>query len=593
MNSRTAKVDQNNLELFKEVPNIFWEYFEPQFLKMFRPLDTLIDKENLNDWFIENKETIDKILKFVTQPSDDVPGLLIIRGLTGTGKTTTVRALFEKLRERLPAKIIYLYLNLSVSAIKENDLERDIDTQIHENLKKQFKNSYFRDVRADDETDTANRKRLNQLLDKGYLIVAVWDNVDQCAQDIQLASLKLAHHKLNWIKKQKIIIPVREYNFSRARAELSVATYDFNFIQHSSPSISDVIARRGGLFEKAVKESKPPDKKIDLDGGISITLSDANKFLRSFTTEMKEPDILFALNSLSNLNVRTQLDMIRAVLRSPYFTRKVIMDIFYSFFRDENLRHSMLPIHRFIEGLITCGKDNCYSVYAFNESFLINMFDTGNFLDDAYFNTLNKHHVAQMSFINQNGIDIKKMMHDLEAIGHPSLCTEQTIKEFLSCGLLFSSQGGPDDFPGRITHVSPTQSTRYYLERLISKLVYLQYMGVVTPLRKDFTNEIEIWKPTDKHSTFKQRMASVKALLLQIAMDEMMEIQKAQNTNHSIILHQNEFGTLAGYLATNVINEINAIKKASGVYEGMPKNENEWQEILEPFEKIKQHENQF
>lgn len=590
MDFRRAKIDPQNLVQFEEAPNIFWECFEEQFLKMFRPLDTLIEKEALDDWFVKNEETIEKIVKFVNRPNEDGPGLLIIRGLTGTGKTTTVRVLFEKLLEKLHNKLIYLYLDLSVSAISNNDLERDIDTQIYESLKKQFNDKHFRHISPDDEKDTANRKRLNQLINEGYQIVAVWDNVDQCAQDIQLASLKLAFHKLHWIKKQKIILPVREYHFSRARAEMPAATYDFEDIQHSPPFIGKVIERRGGLFVKAMKESHPQEKRVELDGGISVTVSDANKFLQKIIYEMKEPDILTALNSISNQNVRTQLEMLRSVLRSPYFTRKVILDILYFYYREKASPHPMLPIHRFIEGLITCGKNNCYSVYAFNDSTIINLFDTGNFLDDAYYNTLNKHHVAQMAFINQTGIDTAMIISDLESIGHPRNCTQQTIKELLSSSLLFSFQGGPEDFPSRVTQVFPTQATRYYLEKLISKLVYLQYMGLVTPLQDIQLEEIKIWKPVDKYSTFKQRMSSVKTLVTQIAKDEIAEIQYAQNHTSTAVLKRYCFGTLAKYLAKNVISEINAIKNASKKEEGMPENDEEWQEIFSPFNKILNHD---
>ena len=412
---REACVTSLSLRRYVEEPNLFWCAFEKQYRRMFRPLHSLIQDEQIQDWFVSPDATLNPLIDFVSAPSYDLPGLLILRGWTGSGKTTSVRVLFEKLKDRLPKPTVYLYIETSVAALTADSMEREFDVQIHAHLKEQFGDDHFSNVSPDDESDGANKARLNQLLNEGKNIVVVWDNIDQCPRQMQLEALRLAHHKLYWIKQEKIIVPVREYNFSLAERELPIAAYDYTVIRQVPPDINEIIQRRGNLARRAT-EQLDKQTKIQLGGGISVTVADGNKFLNKVINDLSHPDVTKALMELSNFNLSMQLKMARYAFQSPYFTRDILLHAI-SVYYEQDPTFVLIPIHRFIEGILT-GSQTCpYCVFSFEESLLINMFNAGQ--PHAYYNILNRHHVAQIALENEGGTEVESIISELENLGHP------------------------------------------------------------------------------------------------------------------------------------------------------------------------------
>ena len=139
---RAAYITPENLIRYKKEPNLFYRAFESQYRKMFRPTDWLIDQEVLEDWYVEEVDTIRELTKFATAPAGDLPGLCILRGWTGVGKTTSVRVLFEKMQERLPKNLVYLYLWFSTITSGVESIGRDFDRQLYTQLQKQFGDDY-------------------------------------------------------------------------------------------------------------------------------------------------------------------------------------------------------------------------------------------------------------------------------------------------------------------------------------------------------------------------------------------------------------------------------------------------------------------
>jgi len=585
--SRKAYLTEKQLHEYAEEPNLFWQAFEDQYLTMFKPLDSLMKDERIENWFVESEHTMKSLRKFVERPHGSIPHLLIVRGWTGSGKTTSIRVLFEKMRNTLPSHLVYLYLDTSIASVTVADLERDFDTQILVGLHWQFGPSHFQGVDPNNESDTANRKRLHQLVDEGKMIVIVWDNVDQCPRDIQTKCLQLAHHKLKWIPQQKIIVPVRNYTFARAQKELTITGYDYTSIRHSPPPMDGILRLRAGLARSAMERSFGGETTIDLGGGVAVTVAHGEAFLNKVLDDLSEQRIAQAREQLSNGSIRFQLDLARYALRSPYLTRELVLDALRRYFEDQEADHVLVPYHLFLEGILTGGMDQCYRIFSFEDALLINMFDAGE--PGAYFNTLNRHHVADMVSRTNLGMRVDELISQLSALGHSRECTEATLREFLASGILWSEDGSAEDFPDRISRVLPTESVRYYLGEVMMSLAYLQHMGLVTPLEEQNQNRIEMWHVGHEKSTFLQRMRSAEALLRQIAMDESVERDVARRSGDGpTVLQTYEFGHVSGRIARSVLKEIAAIRRSSEMEQvGLAIPGGEWRAICETFERLR------
>ncbi len=580
--NRKSLISPFNLSIYKEKPNLFWRAFEQQYLKMFRNIDALIDKEELSNWYIACTETIDQIINFINKSHDDIPGLLLVRGWTRSGKTTTIRVLFEKMKELLPPNIVYIYINLGVSSITSEDLERDIDTQIYTSLSWQFGDFHFPPDIALNATDTANRVRIDKLIDEGKTIIIVWDNIDQCKKRIQHDCLKLAHHKLFWMPKLKLIIPIREYTFIRARTELNISAYDYHIIRHFPPSISDLFRCRSKMSLNHIKKLSDENiMSINMDEGINITIAHGEQFLNKIIDDMLVYENQYTIECLSNFNIEQKLEILRYALMSLYLNRKIVFDALYRYY-EQNQHYILLPVHRLIEGMITGAMDRCYRVYSFEDSILINIFDSGE--SDAYFNTLNRHHIMQIMLNNKCGMPWNEIQNILSTIGHSKSCTYNSIDELLKCGLIWSEEGDAENFPEDIHIVLPTESMNYYVNSLIYKLVYLQHMGIVTPLDEEFC-KLNMWDFQDQTLTFKDRMESAIALVSQIAKDEKDEIKYSKkNTEATSIIKKYSFGRLSKNIALNILKELKAIKKSNNEEKILTKEE--WETIITKIESI-------
>lgn len=560
--AREAYITPSQLQLYQEDPNIFWRAFEKQYRAIFHPLEYLIQKADPLKWVVNLEHTINRIIEFVDGGFEDTPGILILRGLTGSGKTTAIRVLFERMRDKLPHNLVYLYVDASISTVSVNHLESDFDAQIYVGLKGLFRDDHFEDVEAGDESDAANRKRLQQLVDEGYNVVSVWDNVDQCPRAVQRACLQLAHYKLRWLKNQRIIIPIRHYDVSLARRELAVSGYAMPvIISHSPPTVDQILRTRIGLAQEALE--KDQSTTIDVDEGISVTVADGRGFLQRVVNDLCKPDILEAMRMLTNGNVRTQLRMVSYVLRSPYLTRKVVLDALRGYYEGDR-EHTMISLSRFIEGLLTGSPRVPYRVYSFADSLLTNMFHAGE--SNTYYNTLNKHHVAEIVRHSEDRVETDFIVAELNKLGHSEMCTHNTIKEFLAYELVWSEEGGPEAYPQYVSTVLPTGSLRYYIDHLIYHSSYLQHMGLVTPLEERFRSDIEVWSTTDAHElSFTDRMSAAKALILQIEADEKAEVAHVRgNAARLSIMREYGFGDLSIQIAERLIKQIVLIKSSMG-----------------------------
>ncbi len=584
--SRKAFLTRKQLHEYAEEPNAFWQAFEDQYLAMFRPLDTLIREEKVEDWFSMCDQTMKRLRQFIEKPLGAVPQLLILRGWTGSGKTTCVRVLFEKMRDTLPPHTVYLYLDASIASITVADLEHDFDSQIATGLDWQFGLSRFEGVAPSDESDMANRKRLEQLAAEGKLIVIVWDNVDQCPRDIQIKCLQLAHHKLKWIPKQKIIVPVRDYTFSRAETELTVAGYEYTSVRHSPPPTCEVLNLRVGLAQSAIDRDLVDQTRVDL-GGVAVTLAHGKEFLSKVVGDLSEQRLSQTCEQLSNGSIRFQLELARYALRSAYLTRDLVLEALRRHYVRREPDHFLVPYHRFLEGILTGGSDQCYRIFSFEDSLLINMFDAGE--PDAHFNTLNRHHVAKIATHASLGVHVDEVISNLERLGHSRACTEATIREFLATGMLWSEEGAAEDFPARISKVIPTDSTRCYMTEVVHSLVYVQHMGLVTPLEDRYRKHIVAWPMGDEKTTLLQRMQSAAALLRQLSSDEAAEWEIVRGSADAQATHQ-EFGLgrVSAAIAGSMLNQISAIRRSSASREGgvnlLP---DEWRELCRPFVELR------
>jgi len=580
--TREAYIVSEELIKYKNEPNLFYRAFELQYRKMFRSTDSLIDQEVLKDWFVEQVDTIRDLIKFVTLPVQDSPGLCILRGWTGIGKTTSVRVLFEKMQDRLPKTLVYLYLQCSTLMPSVELIDKEFNMEIYAKLEKQFGNNYFKNVSQSDETYVANTKRLNQLVSEGKTIIAVWDNVDQCSRQVQMECLRLIHSRLNRIKRLKIIVTIREYNFSRAHTELANATFDNFPITHLPLSIEQVLKVREGLSQRTMREELGDDSKpFDLGEGIQVTIGHGRRFLARIINDLCRPEISRALARLSNTNLRVQLEMAHHALKTPYITRRVALETIRKYY-EQDRDEILLPYHMFIEGLLIGSSTDCYSVFSFGDSTLINMFNAGDI--NAYYNTLNRHHVAEIVSKITTGINVGRIEQELETLGHDKSCTSTSIKEFLSCGLVWSEEGSVEDYPSKISTILPTKATNYYIRTLQSKLIYLQHMGLVTPLEEQFRTGIRHWTMEEEEvDSFRDRMTSTKALLQQIAADEDEEINLTKKSPAALaIMQRYRFGNISGEMGKQVLKEVQAIRSSSR----MPIPENEWIDVIEGFKPI-------
>lgn len=577
----------SDLSKYIEKPNLFWRAFSQQYKIMFRPLKYLLNHENIDDWFVTPQKTFNKLNDFINTPNEDIPSLLIIRGLSGSGKSTSVRVFFEKYTQNLSSDTIYIYIDTSVTSVSTNDLEKDLDSQIHASLINQFGFNFFTNVPDDDESDTANKKRLLQIIKNGKRIITVWDNIDQCTKNIQIACLQIAHHKLNWIDGQKIIIPVREYTFDIARRELPIAGYDYSVIRHFSPTISDILKCRIQMAKNGL-DILDSDQLIDLEDGISVKVTDGNKFLEKVIDDICKSDTNKALTELSNGNINTQLIMVQYAFKSPHLNRKTILDSLASYY-NKDTNFILIPHYGFIEGVLTCALDECYTYYSFEDSPILNFFNAGEI--DTFYNTLNRHHVAQIITNASLGVPAKTLIELLEKLGHSKVCTLNTITEFLKCGVIQSEQGTFEFFDENSTILQANLSTHYYLNNLIVKLVYIENMALVTPLLPKYYKRIKSWDLEDGDNgkeIFIKRINAAKALVQQIFDDEKSELNLIKNDEEKLkIYRQYNFGSLAATLAKNILIPLYKIKVSQQQREDRHGLSNsEWYDLIIPFKNL-------
>lgn len=594
--SREACVDEDNLAKYAEEPNAFWKYFKLEDSGMFDRLDKLLDEESLEDWFVweEAEKTIDKIVKFVNSPNRTKPGLCIIQGRTGSGKTTCIRVLFEKKAERISGKLLYVYIDTNVFSGDSKHLQAEMDSDVYRVLKEKFGDDHFPDGIAGSTEGSANKVRLQQLLEEEYRVVVVWDNIDQCPFAVQMAALRLARHKLHWVKDMKLILPLREYTFSVAERELAEAKFDRFYIKHSSPPIEKVIRKRASLGGRSVEDAIG-QVGFKLGRGYQVTVAHGGKLLGAVIKDLTRTGLARTLNRLANYNVDTQLRMVEYAFKSPYLTDKVLLNAFYAFYERHEEDYLVFPIHRFLEAIITGALDTCYSVFSFRDSHVINLFDAN--VPDEWYNTLNRPHVAEIINGKRGGALVEDLVAEMEALGHPKSCTEDTISTFLGAGLVWSHEGGREYYElGLIRKVFPTATLDYYCRTLMHTLVYLQHMGLVTPLEPKFRNRIDVWAIDETAQTFNQRIDVAKALLRQLATDETREkdivdaLPQQEAREARKWLNQHRFGNMAAKAAKMVLSELKAIQNASQrqgkELDALRLTEKDWGGHIQDFERL-------
>ena len=518
--------------------------------------------------FVETGDAESRLSSFLdTSNGGPSRTLRVIYGRTGSGKTTFLRYFFNTY---LPEKNPDLHRNLAPiiidcadAAVAADMLEQDVDRRIHDALRtsEQFKwledKPHFIDMwneecdfdklfyirlwsdmgPGDTEKEKLkrieplrsdfhnfNRVRINYLIKNGITPVIVWDNLDHAPIEVQRQAIQLARHKLAWMPGAKVIIAVREYTYPLVQQEIAPAAYLLSDQELFPPDIHSLLQRR---MASAVERLATATPSINVGGRYSVALAHPQRFLQIVLESLEQQDITDAMCHLSADNMRQQLLMASRTLRSGHIPIELISSMVESYTGLRTLQH--LSWRRFMQGLI-CG-DYLYHRYAGEDaSLVLNVFECFN-ASHPFANSLCMPRLLTFLSRIEFATPLSDLLANLESSGYPLPTLRQGVHLLAHSSLIQSPQGQlPSDFLAGASLPNPfmvscTTTGKYYCDRLIKELVYVQQMAVVTSLSARWQGEVQLWRPKD----VKLGAQAAGAMIGQIHEDEKREMKEIPN----------------------------------------------------------------
>jgi hypothetical protein len=541
-----------------------------------------------------------------------------IHGKTGHGKTTFIRHFFynwiHKYHLDLFKNHIVIRISLALAAIGGNP-EAELDNRLHEIFKDLFPWIYeakhltamlkmlwknvpgaiediesnfpeekpftnqrdwvldfinkFRNKEKDSLSHDFNRVIINYLIKEfNFHFILVLDNVDQTPKKYQEEVFILCRHKMDWIiNKNKFIflLGIRSYMLDVVYSENIIQSYsandDYGGIKIFPPAISNVLINRLKYVKNELKSSNTIKVNNII---IKVSKNDIIQELNNFIITFSNPKNEIIISKFANFNIRTQLDLTKAVFKSWKFNLLDVLSM-----KDTDKKNKFYSQYELIRGILM--QDN-YITKPPPDQFFTNIFGME---DGEHFSCiLNGWYVLKI--LSQSPQSIDSLVKKLSEFGHFEELTKNTIQEFLKKNIIGSPQG-VDIENHNIKQISIsgefTTTGRVYLNNLPFQLLYLEAMAYLTMLDDDL---LEILPLPNKRSPLSFE-SLIKATLILIK-----QIQRAEKAQLDYV---NEHDNVKDFYAFGLNNFTNIIQERVNITLIKLKNEGYFPNV--DIEKIK------
>jgi hypothetical protein len=559
--------------------------------------------------------------------------VILVYGGTGHGKTTFLRYFFKSylgsVDPELAAKTIAVRISLGIAGMTIESLEDDVDNKVNIHLNNRFPELYddehmirMAELVTNLKTDfharllathpmgdtpedklrwinmtvgrpsvipecnnvfaDFNRIRIQYLNQKmGKKFILVLDNIDQMPRRVQEAAFMLARHKLEWVQDTNdvtIIIAFRAYMLARAAKELPLAGYQNRYEVPIRPCrIGDILERRMKYAEnKLPAEFTFEEKNLFRPAGASVTVakSSIKRMLLKWIEVFGDLQTDLALSKMSNNDMREQLRMVQAVLKSPHFDWVHFLDTVAQA-RSQHISHDKL-LDLLLRGTnILCSVDS--------PVFFINLFNAGNYQHFA--NSLNQMYILLvLKQLRYEYVD--NIVSMLAELGHPPLWTKGSFETMLLRNIIFSTEGQylyKDKVRRVYFDLDEAPLAHFYIETLPYRLYYLQAMAYQTPMLKEWRDEVPLPnKFGEEISEFTTRVRAAIALIKQIADDEKCQFEVIKGDRNKVDMWK-QFGLcgIAERMCSEAKEQLQTIKNL-GLYSGL-----NWSELLGLIDRFK------
>jgi hypothetical protein len=359
----------------------------------------------------------------------------------------------------------------------------------------------------------------------------------------------------------KTIITVREYARQQVKTELELMSFQVSDQNLLPPDVHRVLEQRARSAQTELANTVIGEE-------VAVRVSDGLNFLLSVLASFKEPINERILCRLSSYNLKEQLRMAAQVMKSGHIAgTATVLEAVRRFY--ESPEH---PWHigwaDLLEALI-CGD---YSFMYTPESRVVNLFDAGS---PGFTGTLSYYCVLQVLRGHGADIDRSEVISLLSSLGHPASVTAKSIRNLLDQGLLWSEQGlvVPEGQPQQL---KLSIKGEFYLDELMTKTMYLQHMGLVTPLNPELKRELSWWKPED----FKSRIRAARVMVKQLDHDEKSQWTEAERLGGDSVRVRKKYlpGRLCARIRQEAHSELCVIRDSHP--EEIRMTPNDWNEVL-------------
>jgi hypothetical protein len=406
-----------------------------------------------------------------------------------------------------------------------------------------------------------NRIAINYLTHKyGWKFVIIFDNLDQTPINFQQEVFFLARHKLDWIlhtENVTLVIGVREYLLDRVKKECPVLAYEaYTDVPIYPPPIQQVLTERLTFFSEVCPKSyRLTDAKLfpqhvgEYVEEITVTRKAIERALKSLV-KVFQSNIEFNIATIANYDVRHQLRLAESIFHSWVLDW---YDLLYMSVRNTEI------ITNFYEVLSAMLRVDNLLAAPMPKKVIYNIFDCGE--SSRFCSTLNGWYVLKL--LDNGFSNIEDLVKQLQDIGHPKSVTLETVQKLLHANIVTSDQGIYLK-EHRITEItcswSATTMGKVYLEILPFQLRYLEAMAYLTPLEKEFTNQLLLPDAKKGIPDFEFYVMAAHILLMQIKKDEDRQRDYADRNKVMGFLQENDLLGLAENIAKSVRDTLQDFK---------------------------------
>jgi len=399
--------------------------------------------------------------------------------------------------------------------------------------------------------------RLKYLINKCHrTVVLILDNIDQATTVCQLDAVRLARLMLGEIPNLKIIIAVREYLKKWAKSELQISAFGVQELKLYPPNIYEVLRQRARAAFRDLKQ-KSESVNVDIDnpdiGKLSVRIVDGIKFLESVLYSFKMGENRRILTRSSDYNLRDQLEMVHKVLRSGHIAPDVsVLEAVRKYYVSPQ-KPWIIRWADLLESLI-CGD---YHFAVEQRPVIHNIFtsqDTSTF-SEGFQDTLIAAYILKIIDISGE-IGKSDLERKLNMLGFATDLVNAALGNLASNGLILADKR--PDFVDPEGLLQFTIKGRYYIRELIRKLMYVQHMGIVTPLEEKFRDEVRQWNPQE----FDWRIKGALALAGQLCKDERDQraLIKGGGEYAEKIMSDFSLGHISNWIVKKIIKELKALR---------------------------------